>query len=140
MTFSEILMDIRKCYTLSYDVSTGDDDNIIIDLVATLSEMIERYPCGDLDDLDLPSLLNKYIGLPNDEVIDSLRCILRERVLPRLIRRGHFIGFSTSYVKHGKEEFLKFKLNDIGKDLFSLVDPSATLSPTTGVVVDEVIP
>jgi hypothetical protein len=140
MTFLEILTDIRKCHAIAYDSSTPANDDVIVDLVATLSEMIERHPCGDLNDLDLPLLLDKYTHLPSDFVAGSLRCIFRERVLPRLVRRGHIIGFSTSYVKYGREEFLKFKLNDIGKDIVSIVDPSSTQSSTTGVVVDEVIP
>jgi hypothetical protein len=140
MTFIEILMDIRRCHAAAYDLSTTANEETIVDLVATLSELVERHPCGELDGLDLPSLLDTYSILPNDVIVDSLRCILRERVLPTIIRRGHFIGFNTSFVKVGKEEFLKFKLNDIGKDVVSFVDPSSTHQPTTGVVADEVLP
>jgi hypothetical protein len=140
MTFIEILMDIRKCHAAAYDLSTTANEEVIVDLVATLSELIERHPCGEFDSLDLPSLLDVYSKLSDDVTVGSLRCILRERVLPTLIRRGHFIGFNTSLVKSGKQEFLKFKLSDIGKDVVSLVDPSATHQPITGVVADEVIP
>jgi hypothetical protein len=140
MTIIEILMDIRRCHAIAHEKSAIADDVTIVELVATLSEMLERHPSGDLESLDLPALLDVYSRLSNDVVVDSLRCIFRERVLPCLIRRGHFIGFSTSYLKAGTEEFLKFKLNDIGKDVVSLVDPSSTHRPTTGVVIDEVIP
>jgi hypothetical protein len=140
MTFIEILMDIRKCHAAAYDLSTTANEEVIVDLVATLSELIGRHPSGEFDSLDLPSLLDVYSKLPNDVVVGSLKCILRERVLPTLIRRGHFIGLSSSFVKSGKQEFLKFKLNDIGKDIVSFVDPSATHQPITGVVADEVLP
>jgi hypothetical protein len=94
----------------------------------------------EADDLDLVRLLEVYDGLPEDVVLDSICCILRERVLPTLVRRANFLGFSVSHKKHGSEEFLRFKLNDIGKDLLSFSDVTSTRTPTTGVVADEVLP
>jgi hypothetical protein len=143
MTFLDALLDVRLCHVAAYPLDTTlskPAEEQIVDLVAKLSTIISRYSFRDLDDLDLPSMLELYSTLPDAETLDSLRCIFKYRVLPNVIRRCHFIGFDTSVTKHGLQEVLRFKLNDIGKDLFCLADPTSTRSPITGVVVDEVLP
>jgi hypothetical protein len=143
MTFLDALMDVRQCHAAAYPMDTTLSEPAakrITNLVALLSNIISRYSFRDLDDLDLPSMLNVYSTLSDAETLDSLQSIFKHRVLPNMIRRCHFIGFDTSVTKHGEQEMLRFKLNDIGRDLFVLTDPTSTQSPTTGVVVDEVLP